>query len=143
MRGVGGPLLCIGDLLSDVAADDSGDSGSQEGSPPSSPTVASGNPVHPSHLHQLFEENYDQLVKSLSGHDHSWTGLTLKLCSALKTADKLVSSANANSSLLLEKVEMLESIIKRGDSAVEAAKAIPNMQTGKTELSKETEWKIE
>lgn len=55
MRGVGGPLLCIGDLLSDVAADDSGDSGSQEGSPPSSPTVASGNPVHPSHLHQLFE----------------------------------------------------------------------------------------
>lgn len=54
-----------------------------------------------------------------------------------------MSSANANSSLLLEKVEMLESIIKRGDSAVEAAKAIPNMQTGKTELAKETEWKIE
>ncbi|KAJ0984507.1 hypothetical protein J5N97_002863 [Dioscorea zingiberensis] len=135
MRGVGGPLLCIGDLLSDVAADDNGDPGHQEASPPSSPTVASGD-LHPSHLHQLFQENYDQLVKSLAGHDHSWTGLTLKLCSALKTADKLVSSANANSSLLLERVEILESIIKRGDSAVEAAKAIPTIGMDKVESSK-------
>ncbi|XP_010939397.1 uncharacterized protein [Elaeis guineensis] len=132
MRGVGGPLLCIGDLLSDVADDDGGgDGGVHESLPPPSPTAVPPVPLPPSDLHQLFQENYDWLIESLSGTDHSWTDLTLKLCAALKTADKLVSSANSNIGVLLEKVAVLESIIKRGDSAVAKAKDIQNMQTNK------------
>nr|XP_010939399.1 uncharacterized protein LOC105058228 isoform X2 [Elaeis guineensis] len=109
MRGVGGPLLCIGDLLSDVADDDGGgDGGVHESLPPPSPTAVPPVPLPPSDLHQLFQ-----------------------LCAALKTADKLVSSANSNIGVLLEKVAVLESIIKRGDSAVAKAKDIQNMQTNK------------
>ncbi|XP_008797284.1 uncharacterized protein LOC103712520 [Phoenix dactylifera] len=132
MRGVGGPLLCIGDLLSDVADDDGGgDGGGDESLPPSSPTAVPPVPLRPSDLHQLFQENYGQLIESLAGTDHSWTDLTLKLCAALKTADNLVSSANSNVGLLLEKVAVLESIIKRGDSAVAIAKDIQIMQANK------------
>ncbi|WOL20020.1 hypothetical protein Cni_G28822 [Canna indica] len=129
-RGVGGPLLCIGDLLSDVADDGAaadGDGGG--GLPLSSP---SPRPLQPSgDLHQVFEDNYDQLIQSLDGNDHSWTALTLKLCAALKTADKLVTEANSNGESLLEKVESLESIIKRGDSAVSMVKSLQSVQIKK------------
>ncbi|KAF8404146.1 hypothetical protein HHK36_009026 [Tetracentron sinense] len=72
----------------------------------------------------LYQEDYNQLNEALAGTDHSWTALTLKLCSVLETADKLVQSANSNIRLLLEKVGMIESIIRRGDSAIAAGKAI-------------------
>ncbi|KAJ1688182.1 hypothetical protein LUZ63_019572 [Rhynchospora breviuscula] len=121
MRGVGGPLLCIGDLLCDVADDDVSTVEAQEipSSSSASPTSPS-EPSSPSDLNCLFEEHYNELVKSLDGNDHSWTNLMLKLCATLKIADKLVVSADSNVQLLLEKVAMLESLLKRGDSIVKA-----------------------
>ncbi|XP_072952953.1 uncharacterized protein [Typha angustifolia] len=132
MRGVGGPLLCIGDLLSDVAADDGAVEGVEETPPPLFTTAGLDGLLEPSDLQRLFEENYEQLIESLSGSDHSWTALMLKLCTALKTADKLVSTASSNAGLLLEKVKVLEGILKKGDSAIAAAKALHT-----THLSKE------
>ncbi|KAJ4821347.1 histone-lysine N-methyltransferase [Rhynchospora pubera] len=121
MRGVGGPLLCIGDLLCDVADDDVSSVEAQEipSSSSASPTSPS-EPSSPSDLNRLFEEHYNELVKSLDGNDHSWTNLMVKLCATLKIADKLVVSADSNVQLLLEKVAMLESLLKRGDSIVKA-----------------------
>ncbi|KAJ4807228.1 histone-lysine N-methyltransferase [Rhynchospora pubera] len=63
-------------------------------------------------------DHYNELVKSLDGNDHSWTTLMVKLCGTLKTVDKLVVFADSNVQLLLEKVAMLESLLKRGDSTV-------------------------
>ncbi|THG18895.1 hypothetical protein TEA_027518 [Camellia sinensis var. sinensis] len=73
-----------------------------------------------------LSENYDHLNEALAGTDHSWTALTLKLCTALETANKLVQSTNSHVGLLSEKVGELESVIKRGDSAIAAAKTIHN-----------------
>ncbi|KAF2296667.1 hypothetical protein GH714_001036 [Hevea brasiliensis] len=72
----------------------------------------------------LLQENYSHLNKALAGTDHSWTAMTLKLCTALETANELVQSTNSNVRLLSEKVGELEKIVKRGDSAVAAAKAV-------------------
>ncbi|KAJ4809454.1 histone-lysine N-methyltransferase [Rhynchospora pubera] len=63
-------------------------------------------------------DHYNELVKSLDENDHSWTTLMVKLCGTLKTVDKLVVFADFNVQLLLEKVAMLESLLKRGDSTV-------------------------
>ncbi|KAJ7965599.1 Histone-lysine N-methyltransferase [Quillaja saponaria] len=70
-----------------------------------------------------FWENYDHLKEALVGTDHSWTALTLKLCIALETANQLVQSTNSNVALLSEKIGELQKIVKRGDSAIAAAKA--------------------
>ncbi|KAG8071121.1 hypothetical protein GUJ93_ZPchr0006g46408 [Zizania palustris] len=43
-----------------------------------------------------------------------------QLCTALNTADKLVSCANKDAEQLLEKVEKLERVLERGDDAVAA-----------------------
>ncbi|CAL9109213.1 unnamed protein product [Musa acuminata var. zebrina] len=135
-RGVGGPLLCIGDLLRDVGEDcDAIDGDGRETDLLSSaPAELPPSPhlLTPSRdLVRVFQENYDQLIESLKGTDHSWTALTLKLCAALKTADKVVSSADSNVGSLLEKVGLLESIIKHGDSAVAMIESIQNVQTSK------------
>lgn len=120
MRGVGGPLLCIGDLLSDIGEGDSVDHHQQE-TPSSSSSIDN---LQPSDLTGLFQETYDQLNNALAGTGHSWTVLTLKLCTALETADKLVESTNSNVGLLSEKLKELEGIVKRADSSVAEAKAI-------------------
>ncbi|CAI8585460.1 unnamed protein product [Vicia faba] len=129
MRGIGGPLLCIGDLLSDV-----GEENEQGGTTSSSYHPSSGssslsdlnnnnNQPLPD-LTKLFQENYDHLNEALnSTDDHSWTSLTLKLCTSLDTANKLVQCTNSNVASLLEKVQELEKIVKRGDSAIAATKA--------------------
>ncbi|XP_020582892.1 uncharacterized protein LOC110026340 [Phalaenopsis equestris] len=124
MRGVGGPLLCIGDLLSDVGDDVVVDGDRRKSPPPSQPTTASLDSLSPHDLQQLFQENYDLLIESLSGNDHSWTSSTLKLCAALEKADRLILCANSNTGLLLEKIELLEGILKRGDAAVAKAMEI-------------------
>ncbi|WVZ74948.1 hypothetical protein U9M48_023061 [Paspalum notatum var. saurae] len=117
MRGVGGPLLTIGDLLSDLAVDGSEDplAGVGDASVPSSPSAGKADP---SDLSSLFEEHYDNLMKALQENDPSWPQLMLKLCAALKTADKLVSCANTNAEQLLEKVKALEAVLERGDQVV-------------------------
>ncbi|KAM7511049.1 hypothetical protein LguiB_009924 [Lonicera macranthoides] len=128
MRGAGGPLLCIGDLLSDVGEEDGAASNPQSPFSPSSSTSLPDSHLNlqPDHLIKLFQENYDHLNEALTGTDHSWTALTLKLCTALDTANKLVQSTHTHVGLLSEKVRELEGIVKRGDSAIEAAKAIHN-----------------
>ncbi|XP_062219385.1 uncharacterized protein LOC133919127 [Phragmites australis] len=121
MRGVGGPLLTIGDLLSDLAVDGGDDplAGGGEASLPSSPLAAQqAEEADPSDLSRLFEEHYNSLMKALEENDPSWPSLMLKLCAALKTADKLVSCANTNAEQLLEKVKALEGVLERGDCAV-------------------------
>ncbi|KAJ7959109.1 Histone-lysine N-methyltransferase [Quillaja saponaria] len=129
MRGIGGPLLCIGDLLNYVGeeADPSLPDYQQQHleATPSSSSISNLN-VTPltSDLTKLFQENYDQLKEALAGTDQSWTALTLKLCTALATANQLVQSTNSNVELLSEKVGELQKIIKRGDSAISAAKAV-------------------
>ncbi|XP_041013422.1 LOW QUALITY PROTEIN: uncharacterized protein LOC121256646 [Juglans microcarpa x Juglans regia] len=128
MRGIGGPLLCIGDLLRDLG-DTDGAAPSRHPQTPlsSSPSSVSSpmTPLNPSlDLTKLFQEEYNHLNEALSGTDHSWTALTLKFCSALETANKLVQSTNSNVSLLSEMVGELEKIVKRGDSAIASAKAL-------------------
>ncbi|XAR55590.1 hypothetical protein NMG60_11035702 [Bertholletia excelsa] len=125
MRGIGGPLLCIGDLLSDVGEGELSASPSSLSSstPSSSPSNLNLN-FHPAELTKIFQENYDHLNEALARTDHSWTALTLQLCSALETANKLVQSTNSQVETLTEKVGELERVIKRGDSAIAAAKAL-------------------
>ncbi|KAJ6685438.1 hypothetical protein OIU79_015476 [Salix purpurea] len=127
MKGVGGPLLCIGDLLSDLAEKEEEEdvvSAAADRLSPPSVSDSKNNILQSLDLTKLFQEEHDRLNQALDGTDHSWTALTLKLCTSLETANKLVQSTNSNVRLLSEKVEGLEKIIKRGDSAVAAAKAI-------------------
>ncbi|KAJ4824807.1 hypothetical protein Tsubulata_022147 [Turnera subulata] len=128
MKGVGGPLLCIGDLLNDLSEEQVciGEKHQEENDLPSSSSssIPPDNTLQSAHLTQLFQEHYSQLNDALSGTDHSWTALTLKLCTALETANKLVQSTNSNVRVLCEKVGEVEKIVKRGDSAVAAAKSI-------------------
>ncbi|CAK7347014.1 unnamed protein product [Dovyalis caffra] len=124
MKGVGGPLLCIGDLLSDLAEKEEDDVVSAAAAPSSSISDSNNKSLQSLDLTKLFQEDYNRLNQALDGTDHSWTALTLKICTSLETANKLVQSTNSNVRLLSEKVEELEKIVKRGDSAVAAAKAI-------------------
>ncbi|XP_059428500.1 uncharacterized protein LOC132162255 [Corylus avellana] len=129
MKGIGGPLLCIGDLLSDLGESDGADPPHHHETPLSSSSSSISSPIDTPQaqaldLTKLFQEDYDRLNEALSGTDHSWTALTLKLCSALENANKLVHSTNANVRLLSEKVGELEKVVKRGDSALASAKAI-------------------
>ncbi|KAF3955690.1 hypothetical protein ACB098_12G126500 [Castanea mollissima] len=126
MRGIGGPLLCIGDLLSDLGESDDTATPHHETPLSSSPSSISSptNTPQALDLTKLFQEDYGRLNEALSGTNHSWTALTLKLCSALETANELVQSTNSNARLLSEKVGELEKIVKKGDSAISSAKAI-------------------
>ncbi|MED6147351.1 hypothetical protein PIB30_043331 [Stylosanthes scabra] len=111
MRGIGGPLLCIGDLFSDVGEE--GDAS----------VVAS--PMRNIAITKTFPlEDYDHLVSALAGTNHCWTSLTLKLCTALETANQLVQSTSTNATSLSEKVGELQKIVKRADSAIAAAREV-------------------
>lgn len=48
--------------------------------------------------------------------------IPFQLCTSLETANKLAHATTTNARLLSEKVEELEKIVKRGDSAVAAAR---------------------
>ncbi|XP_057795876.1 uncharacterized protein LOC131011985 isoform X1 [Salvia miltiorrhiza] len=123
MRGVGGPLLCISDLLSDVGEDNSG--GIHDHAAP--PEAADVSKLSASEIPKLFQENFNELKGALEGADHSWTALTLKLCSALETANKLVDSTDSHVASLSDKVEELERIVSRRDSSITEAKAIQDL----------------
>ncbi|ESQ38778.1 hypothetical protein EUTSA_v10029053mg [Eutrema salsugineum] len=127
MRGVGGPLLSIGDLLADLVEETILES--PENAPnPESASKLDPDPISgPLDLTRLFQENYDKLNSAFAGSDHSWTALTLELCTSLETANKLVHATTTNARLLSEKVEKLEIIVKRGDSAVAAARTVHAM----------------
>ncbi|MED6208222.1 hypothetical protein PIB30_043037 [Stylosanthes scabra] len=103
MRGIGGPLLCIGDLLSDVGEE--GDAtvvaspmaeyrhhdNLSSRSPSSNCLSDLDGASHVPDLTKLFQENYDHLVSALAGTDHSWTSLTLK--KIVKRADSAIAAA--------------------------------------------------
>nr|ABK21735.1 unknown [Picea sitchensis] len=112
---LGGPLLCVRDLLADLSRDDDDDyADSHPG-----PTSTTSQPQEPSEcLHAIFERNYNDLIKALTNSGHSWTGLTLKLCTGLKAADMLVQSIHVKFGELSKKVEALEAVLKRGESAL-------------------------
>ncbi|KAL6492869.1 hypothetical protein OROGR_032628 [Orobanche gracilis] len=134
MRGVGGPLLCISDLLSDVKEENYDVPQDHAASPDAAhffKLPASDLPklfqlihIYLLRMPDLNNENFDELKGALEGADHSWTALTLKLCSGLEIANKLVDSTNSHVALLSEKVEELGQIIDRRDSALKAIKAI-------------------
>lgn len=78
MRGIGGPLLCIGDLLSDVGEENEEGGASSSSFHPSSLSDLNNQPLPD--LTKLFQENYDHLNEALNTtDDHSWTSLTLKV----------------------------------------------------------------
>lgn len=151
MRGAGGPLLCIGDLLSDVGevAEDNLDRPIPQIQTPTSPFTSSSpssshlpdlHPdIQPSRLIQLFQETYDQLNKALAGTDHSWTSLTLKLCTVLDAAKKLIKSTNSNVMVLSENIGELEKIIKKGDSAIAEVRSIHSSLSQRIAPSTESE----
>ncbi|CAF1702023.1 hypothetical protein Bca4012_003015 [Brassica carinata] len=120
MKGVGGPLLSIGDLLADLVEE-------PVVSAPPNPENASKLETdaisEPLDLTGLFQDNYDKLNRAFAGSDHSWTSLTLELCTSLETANKLVHATTTNARFLTEKVRELEKIVKQGDSAVAAARS--------------------
>ncbi|MED6208379.1 hypothetical protein PIB30_044413 [Stylosanthes scabra] len=132
MRGIGGPLLCIGDLLSDVGEE--GDAAvvaspmaeyrHHENLPSSTCLSDLDGDSHVPNLAKLFQEKHYHLVSALAGTDHSWTSLTLKLCTALETANQLVQATSTNATLLSEKVGKLQKIVRRADSAIAAAREV-------------------
>lgn len=60
----------------------------------------------------------------------SYLAQNLQLCSSLEVANKLVQSTHGSVRLLLERVEELEKIVKRGDSAVASLKVITISSVG-------------
>ncbi|KAF7827198.1 Centrosomal protein like [Senna tora] len=64
-------------------------------------------------------------TKSTNDVDEDFfAALSRRLCTALETANQLVQSTNSNVALLSEKVGEVQKIVKRGDSAIVAAKAV-------------------
>ncbi|RAL53270.1 hypothetical protein DM860_006942 [Cuscuta australis] len=134
--GAGGPLLCICDLLSDIGEEDGSNCHCNIPSPTGGdlncPGFKESNPgFKASNLTKIFLEKYEDLKEGLAGTDHSWTALTLELCSAMQTANKLVSSTHREVGLLSENVRKLEQKINMRDSNVASAKAIQSCLKGK------------
>ncbi|KAL0711776.1 hypothetical protein Bca4012_018754 [Brassica carinata] len=138
MKGVGGPLLSIGDLLADLVEETVDSAPPNPENSSNLETDAISGPLDLTRLFQFkclanvlveelcfaFQDNYDKLNSAFAGSDHSWTSLTLELCTSLETANKLVHATNTNARFLSEKVGELEKIVKQGDSAVAAARSV-------------------
>ncbi|KAK8931309.1 hypothetical protein KSP39_PZI016737 [Platanthera zijinensis] len=60
MPGVGGPLLCIGDLLNDVADDSGGDGDRLQNTPSALPTTAAVGSLSPHDLEHLFQARLEE-----------------------------------------------------------------------------------
>uniref|UniRef100_A0A7N0UNZ2 Uncharacterized protein n=1 Tax=Kalanchoe fedtschenkoi TaxID=63787 RepID=A0A7N0UNZ2_KALFE len=134
MRGVGGPLLCVGDLLSDVGEEDNVGADRVKIETVSESDDVRGSDAVAADLPRLFQDHYNHLNKALGGSDHSWTDLTLKLCSALETANKVVKCAHKEVTSISAKVEELETVVKRADSAVAVARAVNTALNQKNHL---------
>ncbi|KAL7605115.1 uncharacterized protein LOC111921561 [Lactuca sativa] len=127
----GGPLLCIGDLLSDVGEEDTTtttDDIIRKCHRHSSVEDAdlANQRIQPSDLTKLYQESYKCLNDALSGTSHSWTTLTLELCLALETTNKLIQSSDSHALEALEKIRELERITKKGNSVIKEAEFIHN-----------------
>ncbi|EPS63734.1 hypothetical protein M569_11051 [Genlisea aurea] len=119
MRGFGGPLLCIGDLLSDVGDRNSDGSKISE-------TSAEFSTASARNLPDVYQEKMAELKKALSGDDPSWPASTLKLCSALETASIMIDySTNPGVAALAQKIDELHQIVDRRESALRHLKPTP------------------
>ncbi|KAD0455666.1 hypothetical protein E3N88_44254 [Mikania micrantha] len=76
--GLGGPLLCIGDLLHDVGEEEE-DSTITIANEFITPVEAANRQIHPSYLSNLYQESYKCLNEALNGTSHSWTAHTLEV----------------------------------------------------------------
>eukprot|EP00252_Welwitschia_mirabilis_P024264 TRINITY_DN7141_c0_g1_i1.p1 TRINITY_DN7141_c0_g1~~TRINITY_DN7141_c0_g1_i1.p1 ORF type:complete len:124 (-),score=21.32 TRINITY_DN7141_c0_g1_i1:296-667(-) len=103
---MGGPLLCVADLLADLSSSDDEVDGH-------SVSDSSHSQLPSTSLHAAFEKNFNDLTRALANSGHSWTGLTQKVCTTLKVADKLVQTAHSELEGLSEKVQKLETILHR------------------------------
>lgn len=73
----------------------------------------------------VFMVEYLVFYKTLhNSPDTPYLRSGVQLCTALETANQLVQATSSNAGLLSKKIEELEKIIKRGDDAVAAARAI-------------------
>ncbi|WZY82704.1 hypothetical protein YC2023_029088 [Brassica napus] len=134
MKGVGGPLLSIGDLLADLVEEPVVSAPPNPQNSSKLETDAISEPLDLTGLFQVIPligkcscgraDNYDKLNRVFAGSDHSWTSLTLELCTSLETVNKLVHATTTNARFLSEKVRELEKIVKQGDSAVAAARSV-------------------
>ncbi|OEL22224.1 hypothetical protein BAE44_0016760 [Dichanthelium oligosanthes] len=121
MRGVGGPLLTIGDLLSDLAVDGGDDplAGIGDASVPSSPSAEQqAGEADPSDLSRIFEvSSFMMLLGTLQQFDEG-APRERSFMAIADAEDKLVSCANMNAEQLVEKVKALEDVLERGDRKV-------------------------
>ncbi|XP_076950060.1 uncharacterized protein LOC143622934 [Bidens hawaiensis] len=117
--GLGGPLLCIGDLLHDIG-------GEQEDTTTVDSTAddVTNHQVHPSDLTKLYQEKYKCLNDALAGTSHSWAAHTLELCSALETANRLIQSSNSHVVEVSKKIRELEAIINKGNLVIKEAELV-------------------
>ncbi|KAI3784275.1 hypothetical protein L1987_43371 [Smallanthus sonchifolius] len=128
--GLGGPLLCIGDLLNDVGEEDTTTANeviSPSHRPNSSPIEAAdltNQQIHPSDLTKLYQESYKCLNDALDGTSHSWTAHTLELCLALETANKLIQSSSSHVIEVSKKIRELETITNKGNLVIKEAEFI-------------------
>ncbi|KAK9069463.1 hypothetical protein SSX86_011367 [Deinandra increscens subsp. villosa] len=122
--GVGGPLLCIGDLLNDVGEEEQ-DTATATASNihRPSPTPADRQ-IHPSDLTKLYQESNKCLNDALNGSSHSWAAHTLELCLALETANKLIQSSSAHVIEVSKKIRELETITNKGNLVIKEAEFI-------------------
>ncbi|KAI3787981.1 hypothetical protein L2E82_00527 [Cichorium intybus] len=134
--GVGGPLLCIGDLFSDVGEEDAATTtdeiihNSHRHCSVEDADIVNQH-IQPSDLTKLYQESYKCLNDALSGTSHSWTTHTLELCLALETANKLIQSCNSNALETLEKIRELERITNNGDSIIKEVECIHTSENRK------------
>ncbi|KVH87587.1 hypothetical protein Ccrd_025134 [Cynara cardunculus var. scolymus] len=108
--GVGGPLLCIGDLLSDVGEED---------------TTTSNEFIHNSHRPSFFgtADFTNQHIQS--------SDLTklYQLCLALETGNKLIQSSISQVTGLSKKIRELERITNKGNLVIKEAEFIHSTTT--------------
>ncbi|KAL8231871.1 hypothetical protein R6Q57_001649 [Mikania cordata] len=121
--GLGGPLLCIGDLLHDVGEEEE-DTTITIANEFITPVEAANRQIHPSHLSNLYQESYKCLNEALAGTSHSWTGYTLELCLALETASKLIQSSSSLVIKVSDKIRELETITKKSSLVIKEAESI-------------------
>ncbi|KAK1432360.1 hypothetical protein QVD17_09256 [Tagetes erecta] len=124
--GLGGPLLCIGDLLNDVGEEDT-----TTATATANDVIANSHRLsliepanHPSDLTKLYQESFKCLNDALDGTSHSWTAHTLELCSSLETASKLIQSSSSHVIEVSKKIKELETITNKGNLVIKEAELI-------------------
>ncbi|KAH0933374.1 hypothetical protein HID58_010491 [Brassica napus] len=150
MKGVGGPLLSIGDLLADLVEEPVVSAPPNPQNSSKLETDAISEPLDLTGLFQVIPLigkcscgravlttmiNLTECLLVLITHGPlllwRWfylpmgvSNVSYMLCTSLETVNKLVHATTTNARFLSEKVRELEKIVKQGDSAVAAARSV-------------------